>query len=366
MKKEKVAHIPIREVPDKKVSNALNELRFSARKSYEVALFLPLNLDSTTSYNRFVSGAALDYYMGAKLALDSLSHLGLNAVFHVYDYESANENLTMILTKPELLSMDIIFAPLQQREAEIVSAFARKNDITVAFPVSMKESELIGNPNAICLSPSTANLMDQLAWSVHRHFVNQTVVLIKGESEVDKKTDQLFLTAFRNVPSSVSKAKIIEATWKNYQQYEFMNDEIIYMVLSTDKAKVLPLLEKYKSNEKVHVYGLKEWLEWKEVSGTIANKYVFTYVSPSYFSYHSPSVMTFHKKYRKTYSADVSRMSCLGFDATLMICRQLVNQSNKQNGVISNYQLIQQGVGNGFQNTSGFVLDFKGFESKPE
>ncbi len=366
VKKEKVAHIPIREVPDKKVSNALNELRFSARKSYEVALFLPLNLDSTTSYNRFVSGAALDYYMGAKLALDSLSHLGLNAVFHVYDYESANENLTMILTKPELLSMDIIFAPLQQREAEIVSAFARKNDITVAFPVSMKESELIGNPNAICLSPSTANLMDQLAWSVHRHFVNQTVVLIKGESEVDKKTDQLFLTAFRNVPSSVSKAKIIEATWKNYQQYEFMNDEIIYMVLSTDKAKVLPLLEKYKSNEKVHVYGLKEWLEWKEVSGTIANKYAFTYASPSYFSYHSPSVMTFHKKYRKTYSADVSRMSCLGFDATLMICRQLVNQSNKQNGVISNYQLIQQGVGNGFQNTSGFVLDFKGFESKPE
>ncbi len=366
VKKEKVEHIPIREVPDKKVNNVLNELRFSARKSYEVALFLPLNLDSTASYNRFVSGAALDYYMGAKLALDSLSHLGLNAVFHVYDYESANENLTSILAKPELLNMDIIFAPLQQREAEIVSAFARKNDITVAFPVSMKESELLGNPNAICLSPSTANLMDQLAWSVHRHFVNQTVVLIKGESEVDKKTDQLFLMAFRNVPSSVSKAKIIEATWKNYQQYEFMNDEIIYIILSTDKAKVLPLLEKYKSNEKVHVYGLKEWLEWKEVSGTISNKFAFTYASPSYFSYHSPSVMTFHKKYRKTYSADVSRMSCLGFDATLMVCRQLVNQSNKQSGIISNYQLIQQGVGNGYQNTSGFVLDYKGFESKPE
>ena len=196
--------------------------------------------------------------------------------------------------------------------------------------------------------------------------MNQSVVLIKGESEVDKKMDQLFLTAFRNVPTSVSKAKIIEATWKNYQQYEFMNDEIIYVFLSTEKVKVLSLLEKYKSNEKVHLYGLKEWLEWKEVSGTIANKYAFTYASPSYFSYHSPSVMTFHKKYRKTYSADLNRMSCLGYDATLMVCRQLVNPSNKQSGIISNYQLIQQGVGNGFQNTSGFVLDFKGFESKPE
>jgi LysM repeat protein len=366
LKKEKVERVQIRPVPPKKVEEKTDELQFSARKSFEIALFLPLNLDSTASYNRFVSSAALEYYMGAKLAIDSLTHLGLNAVFHVYDYESATENLTAILAKPELLNMDIIFAPLQQREAEVVSAFARKNELTVAFPVAMKESELIGNPNAICLSPSSTNLMDQLALSVHHHFVNQTVVLIKGESEVDMRMDQLFLTAFRNVPSSVSKAKIIEATWKNYKQYEFMNEDIIYVVLSTDKAKVLSLLEKYKSNEHVHIYGLKEWLEWKEISGTITNTYAFTYASPSYFSYHSPSVMTLHKKYRKVYMSDLTKMACLGFDATLMVCRQLISQTNQQTGILSNYQLLQQGVGNGFQNTAGYILDFKGFESKPE
>lgn len=97
-------------------------LQFPARKSFEIALFLPLNLDSTATYNRFVSSAALEYYMGAKLAMDSLTHLGLNAIFHVYDYESASENLTAILAKPELLNMDVIFAPLQQREAEVVSS----------------------------------------------------------------------------------------------------------------------------------------------------------------------------------------------------------------------------------------------------
>lgn len=366
IKKEKVERVQIRPVPPKRVEEIKDELQFPARKSFEIALFLPLNLDSTAAYNRFVSGAALEYYMGAKLAMDSLTHLGLNAVFHVYDYESASENLTAILAKPELLDMDVIFAPLQQREAELVSSFARKNELRVAFPVAMKESELLGNPNAICLSPSSSNLMEQLAVSVHHHFVDQTVVLIKGESEVDMKMDQLFLTAFRNVPSSVSKAKIIEATWKNYKQYEFMNPDIIYVVLSTDKAKVLSLLEKYKSNEHVHIYGLKEWLEWKEVSGSIQNEYAFTYASPSYFSYHSPSVMSFHKKYRKLYTSDLTKMACLGYDATLMVCRQLLSQTNKQTGIISNYQLLQQGVGNGFQNTAGYILDYKGFESKPE
>jgi LysM repeat protein len=366
IKKEKVERVQIRPVPPKQEVEEKDELQFQARKSFEIALFLPLNLDSTSTYNRFVSNAALEYYMGAKLAMDSLDHLGLNATFHVYDYESASENLTAILEKPELLAMDVIFSPLQQREAELVSAFARKNELTIAFPVAMKESELIGNPNAICLSPSSSNLMEQMALSVHQHFIDQTVVLIKGESEADMKLDQLFLTAFRNVPSSVSKAKIIEATWKNYKQYEFMNENIIYVVLSTDKAKVLSLLEKYKSNQHVHIFGLKEWLEWKEVSGTIENTYAFTYASPTYFSYHSPSVMAFHKKYRRTYSSDLTRMACLGYDATLMICRQLISQTSKQTGIISNYQLIQQGVGNGFQNTAGYILDYKGFESKPE
>jgi hypothetical protein len=59
-------------------------------------------------------------------------------------------------------------------------------------------------------------------------------------------------------------------------------------------------------------------------------------------------------------------MACLGYDATLMVCRQLLEKTAIQSGVISNYQLKQMGTGNGYQNTAGFVLQFKGFESKPE
>lgn len=366
VKKERVDKVPIRSVPTKIINQEVDQWHLPARKMYEIALFLPLNLDSTASYNRFVSGAALEYYMGAKLALDSLSDMGLNANFHVYDYESSTENLTSILAKPELLSMDVIFAPLQQREAEIVSEFARKNEIAIAFPVTMKENEWRGNPHSACLSPNLSNLMSQLALSIHKHFVNQTIVLIKGESELDIKTDELFLTAFRNVSSSISKAKIIEATWLNYKQYEHMNDEIIYVVLSTDKAKVLSLLEKNKHKRNVRIYGLKDWLDWKEVSGTLSNKYSFTYASPSYFSYHSPTVIPFHKEFRQMYAADVTKMACLGFDATLTVCRQFLQPLDEHKGVISNYRFVSQGQGNGFQNTQGYILRFNEFESKPE
>jgi hypothetical protein len=107
-------------------------------------------------------------------------------------------------------------------------------------------------------------------------------------------------------------------------------------------------------------------LDWKEVSGTLSNKYSFTYASPSYFSYHSPTVIPFHKEFRQMYAADVTKMACLGFDATLTVCRQFLQTLDEQKGVISNYRFVSQGQGNGFQNTLGYILKFNEFESKPE
>ena len=42
------------------------------RESISIALFLPFNVNSQASINKNISNAAIEYYMGAKLAMDSL------------------------------------------------------------------------------------------------------------------------------------------------------------------------------------------------------------------------------------------------------------------------------------------------------
>jgi hypothetical protein len=102
------------------------------------------------------------------------------------------------------------------------------------------------------------------------------------------------------------------------------------------------------------------------VTSELKNKFTFSFASPSYFSYKESTLMPFHKQFRRKYGADLTKMACLGFDATLNICSEFLIGKKMPKGLISNYEFIQSGFGNGFQNNSSFVLEFKDFESKKE
>ena len=112
------------------------------------------------------------------------------------------------------------------------------------------------------------------------------------------------------------------------------------------------------------MFGLKEWLELKEVNSEVKNKFVFYYSSPSFFSYKEDIIIPFHKKLRSKYGSDLTKINCLGFDATLNFCSQILMGEKMSNGLISNYDFKQLGTGNGFQNKNGYILKFCDFESK--
>ena len=112
---------------------------FSSLKNSEsisIALFLPFNVDSQTSINKNISNAAIEYYMGVKLAIDSLTNLGLKAEFFIYDYFDKTKSLESILEQKSFLSIDLIIAPLHQKEAEIVALWAKKKNIRMIYSVS--------------------------------------------------------------------------------------------------------------------------------------------------------------------------------------------------------------------------------------
>ena len=366
LKKENVSEVAVRDVPER-FSNKKDTLPVFVKKdSYKIALFLPFNLDSTSTLNKGITSAAWEYYMGAKLALDSLTKLGFKADFYVYDYQSKNETIEQQLVKPEMKKMDLIFAPFQLKEAEKVATWSRINKVRTIFPVSVPNEFLKENKFAYALTPTNELLAANLAKHIYKRHENQQIVLIKGSKLEDQINYDSFLSAFRQLPIKTSRPRVIEANWGDYKKYEQLGSEIYYVFLSTEKDKVISLLTSCSTMLNVHVFGLKEWLEYKEVSSELKNKFTFSYASPSYFSYKESSIMPFHKQYRGKYGADLTKIACLGFDATLNICSELFLGKLSPNGLISKYDFIQFGNGNGFQNNSSFILNYHDFESKKE
>ena len=363
LKKENIDTVPIRSVPsaieEKKDSIPL----FKTKDAYKIALFLPFNLDSTETFNKGITAAAWEYYMGARMAIDSLENIGLKGELFVYDYQSREKSIDQQLAKPEMKKMDLIFAPFQLKEAEKVANWSKINKVLTVFPVSVPYSFLNENKYAYALTPTNEFLTEILANYIYQIHENQQIVLIKGEKQEDQIYYDSFLSAFRQLPTKTSRPRIIEASWNDYKKYEKLGTSVFYVFLSTEKDKVISLLTTYSSKDLVSIFGLKDWAEIKEVNSEIKNKFRFYYASPSYFSYKEQSITPFHKQFRSKYAVDLTKIACLGYDATLNITSLLLLGKKQDSGLISRYDFVQTSVGNGFQNKNGFILKFTDFES---
>ncbi len=363
LKEENKGDIEQRNVPPSQKTESIQFPSLKDKKSLSVALFLPFNLDSRSDINKSISNAAIEYYMGAKLAIDSLSDLGFKAEFFIYDYFDKTKSLQTILEQKSFLSTDLIIAPLHQKEAEIVAEWALKNNVKMIYSVTFSNF-LFENKNAYAMVTNNDILLEKLAVEMITTKKDQQLVLVKSGNAADDLMYQHFLSAFRAEVALKYNSKIIEANYDNYKLFTKNGRSTCFIFLSNEKEKVIALLNHCKENELFQVVGLKEWIEFKEINSEIKNKFSFYYMAPSYFSYNDPRLKTFHKLYRKNYNADLTKMACLGYDVVYNAYKYFMTDEVASIGLISNFSFVENPDGKGFQNTGCFLLKFEDFESK--
>ena len=363
LKEENKGDIEQRNVPPSQKTETIQFPSLKEKKSLSVALFLPFNLESRSDINKSISNAAIEYYMGAKLAIDSLSDLGFKAEFFIYDYFDKTKSLQTILEQKSFLSTDLIIAPLHQKEAEIVAEWALKNNVKMIYSVTFSNF-LFENKNAYAMVTNNNILLEKLAVEIITTKKDQQLVLIKSGNAADDLMYQHFLSAFRAEVALKYNSKIIEANYDNYKLFTKNGRSTRFIFLSNEKEKVIALLNHCKENELFQVVGLKEWIDFKEINSEIKNKFSFYYMAPSYFSYNDPALKTFHKLYRKKYNADLTKMACLGYDVVYNACKYFMTDEVASSGLISNFSFVENPDEKGFQNTGCFLLKFDDFESK--
>lgn len=363
LKNENKENVGFRSVESKIKIEPASFSSLKNRESISIALFLPFNVDSQTSINKNISNAAIEYYMGVKLAIDSLTNLGLKAEFFIYDYFDKTKSLESILEQKSFLSIDLIIAPLHQKEAEIVALWAKKKNVRMIYSVSFSSNSLFENENSYTMVTSNEIILEKLAKELIQVSKDKQFVLVKSGVITDDSMYEHFLAAFRAEVSLGSNLKIIEANYDNYKLYSKNGRKTCFIFLSNEKEKVISLLNYCKENEFFQVVGLKEWIDLKEINSEIKNKFSFYYMAPSYFSYNDPTLKPFHKLFRKTYNTDLTKMACLGYDVIFNACKYFFTGQVASSGLISRFSFVKNEVGNGLQNTGCFFLKFEDFES---
>jgi len=315
-----------------------------------------------------VSNLATEFYMGAKLAIDSLENIGLVAKVFVYD--SKNDTITVknILTKPEFKEMDIVFGPLFPENMDIVANWCKLNKVRLVCPAVANSSILKNNPFVYNAIPSDATLAKGLAEFTLKNNSQDQIIVIKSSNEKDAVMYDSFRTTFLMSPIIGNRPKLIEATLENYASFMKKGNKVILVFPTNEKTLALKFMNSLNNAAQkfdadgIAVYGTKEWLNFDDIKPFYKNKFNFHFASPNDLNYKYPSTESLHRKYRSMYNSDMTKMAVQGFDVLFYFCSDLLLNKKNKELVMNNYSMKQKGIENGFENSNYFILEQEDFE----
>jgi LysM repeat protein len=145
------------------------------KQLYNVALMLPFkfieseNIEPSQlvqSKSQFpqLQSLSVDFYMGFKKAVDSISSADFKVNILLYDIDDKDSaKLYTICRSAEFKTLDLIVGPLYPAGFKIVSAYAKTNSIPLVSPFTQQSKILYQNNFASKVNPSQFTLSDALA-----------------------------------------------------------------------------------------------------------------------------------------------------------------------------------------------------------
>ncbi len=216
---------------------------------YEVALFLPLNIDEVMSDSGFAIGnrqplpaatlSGLEFYEGALMALDSLRKKNIQIRLHVYDSKSEREPLTSLLDSKKLDSTDLIIGDVKGDAFREIGAYAKKQQINFVSATYPNDGGISNNPFLIIVNSTLRVHCFAIQSFAQQKFSNKKITVIYYNNPQGKQNLQYLQEAYKESKNS-QKTPLHSFEWNNNTSA----DDLVSK-LSPDKTNVIILTTLY-------------------------------------------------------------------------------------------------------------------------
>ena len=179
------------------------------KTNYTIALILPFKLDQTINLdlNELVKNKvnfppvpalAVDFYLGFKRCVDSLTTKDFEVNIELYDIDDKDSlKLTQIINDPKFKQTDFIFGPLFANGFKVISQKAKELSIPIISPITQQNKMLYNNIYASKTNPSQFTLLESLAdYCIDSLVNNNANILLMAPYEKDAK-EVSYVKAFK-------------------------------------------------------------------------------------------------------------------------------------------------------------------------
>ncbi|GAB4150780.1 MAG: LysM peptidoglycan-binding domain-containing protein [Bacteroidia bacterium] len=303
---------------------------------YNVALMLPLQLWNTDNIEPdkmekdpniqwpAKSEAAVQFYEGALLAVDSMKKAGMKVKLHVYDIDDADSGkVDKVLSKPEFVSMDLIIGPLSPGPFQQVAQFAKERHIAVISPVSPANKVLFKQPQALKIMPSSSTQMEVMAEYIAEKHKSDNVILLTNSSAKDQAAAMSFKNHYNKIQKDSVRTNKGVAGLESLLKKDKLN---VIVVPSLSQAYVTDLLRSLKSlseNYSIMVFGMSAWMSYENIDPEYLEALQVHFVATTFVDFTSPQVKHFVTIYHHYFKGDPGTYVYTGYDVTLFALQQI-------------------------------------------
>lgn len=308
-------------------------------KTYRVAIFAPMYLDSVFTGNKLRSEksipkftiAGVDFIQGAELALDTLILNGRHLQVYIYDSKSFTQPVISLIRNKKLDDMDLIIGSVKEPEFSYLAQFALQKQIPFISATYPNDGRIRNNPFLyIVNSTLKAHCEGIFSYILQKHGTDN-IYLIKKKN--DNRIDNYFkeinfvdgkpLLRIRTIMLDSS----ISSTGLRYLIDTTKPMVIIGANLNEDFAQKLadacyPIA---KTNSMVFI-GMPNWDGFTSFYKKDAyTDFPIRYTTPHYATKDSTLINYLDSHYFDLYRAKPSDMAAKGFEVTYCFTSILLN-----------------------------------------
>lgn len=347
----------------------------------KIALFAPLYLDSAfdRSHN-YVYGKdfpkflnpGLEFYEGAKMALDTLSELGFDIELFVFDTKSKKQTINQQINSLTNDSIGLIIAHAAANEIRVFADAALKLKVPFINANLPNDGAVNSNPYFVILNPTLKTQTEGIYKFVQKHYSTKPIVVFRKRGQMEDLIKKYFDEFSSNSASAVLKLKYVDLpvnfTVGHLMAHLDTNNHNVVVAGSLDEnfgRKLAAGLAEVNKMGPVTVVGMPTWSNIRDFNKKEYQGLEIITSTPFYQAKNNGLIDHISNQFSSMMYAKPSDMVFRGYEVTW----RFVNLLNKYKkdiasnfGVTENNLFTQYDIQPVFLNRENMTLDY--FENK--
>lgn len=305
----------------------------AAGTSYHIAFLLPFLSDQMVDETApEKSKLALQFYSGAKIALEELSsELDINLVADVWDTQGNDADFQKLMNNPKLEKASVFIGPIRSSHVQSFAAWTKARRKILVSPESPNAGLTNANPDFLQVNPSLRAHCEAITSYVRKKNKPDAVTLVCKQKEAERLT--YFQEANAGMGGNGRFGELVvpdeTSNFEKIDLHKYLHPgrtSVFILPIWASQDFVMAFLRKLKdvkgSNE-VEVYGMPQWRNFESIDIEYLSSLNVHISSAAWIDHSAPEVKAFQEKFYNATGTIPDDDGFNGYDVTLFTGRML-------------------------------------------